>query len=1181
MQRVRLACCILTLLATSAPGDDISLVRVGETWRYYRGTNEPSSSITAWRETAFDDSGWAEGPSGFSTTAYSETVEATYWNQLPPATTSHSFYLRRKFTVADPQAVAWLVLRVDYNDGFVAYLNGHEIVRRGLTNDPVAYDDYAEQHPGGTAEEFDVTSAGLLVAGENVLAIQVHTATTNLPGYDNSIRLVPELLANFQRGPFVANASTNAIQVVWRTPVITDSTVEFGTNQILGAQISDSTLTTNHVLTLTGLLAGTEYFYRIRSTWEGGTAVSPIFSFHTFKPSGGFTFLVTGDSEDGSVRKYQLVRLIEKSKADLVLHCGDHMYDSFRLGSEDYRTLSVYGQKMRSVPFYFSLGNHDIHPTYFDQPFLQTFCLPTNTVTGTSHFYSFDHGDGHFAVLFLPWLTDVPELRPYQLTNGSPQYCWLTNDLATSTKPWKFLFMHIPFANSGHHSLDDDNNNGIPDRVELQQMLLPIAQRYGVQIVFSGHEHDYERSNPMGGVYHVVIGGGGSLQPNDYFRRDQASSQFYLTNGLVKVAVHGDSLLLQAIGTNGAVFDSMTIQRRPPSSQIYSASWHTPSVPAMPADDGHGNINGQTFDFIGTPVPALSGKFSNLGRVYVNNDATNLFIGFKQAMIYSNQNIFLFVESPRQMGVTNLVGLGNSTPGTPEGVEGLDLLQNLWFTNFTPTVACLLGDEYADGQDRFFARPGLDLQLGQGVFRLDSGFSDVTGIRLQQFNRSPQVLEPPRQLLCPEQNANFIEVAIPFSQLGGLRPGDTIKIGAVVGMGGYDTNAQTRDLDTGYLGSLMVGAGQSNVVLGGVSVRLAPAILTVRADDQARAYGTSNSQLTVTYTGFMDGDSPQVLGGSPALSTLADLTSAVGTYPIKVGPGSLTSDSYSFNFVNGTLAVTPRVITVAAENQTRPYGATNGPLTLDYSGFGDGHVTNILSGSVGLSTPAQTNSPVGEYPIIVSQDTLAGSNTNYAFVFVPGTLAITPAATATALASSYDPGTSGPRQHFTATVSPVAPATATPTGIVRFLTNGALMATSSLLDGQASISADLLSPSAAVVQAQYGGDGNFLPSTDTLQLVLGSLDAPPCSSGAPLLSIGQAAGQSLSILLLGTTNAQYYLLTSTNLATPIADWTILTDSTNVAINGVWTYTTTNGTPDDLVPPGGIRFFRVRAANPCP
>jgi hypothetical protein len=1085
---------------TQALGDEISLVRVGEPWRYYRGTNEPSSPVTAWRQLDFEDSSWQEGESAFSTTAYSDTAEATLWNQLPPSPLSRSFYLRRKFTVADPQAVKWLVLRLDYTHGFVAYLNGQEILRRGLTNDPVPYDDYADYHFSGTAEEFDVSPfSGLLLAGENLLAIQVHTAVTNPPGYGSSMRLVPELLANFQRGPFVANASTNSMQVIWHTPVAADSAVDFGTNQSLAAEIADSVLTTNHVLTLTGLLAGTEYFYRIRSATGEVAAVSPVFSFHTFKPSGDFTFLVMADSEDGSVKKYRLSRLMEQNQADLVFHCGDLMYNYFRLGSEDYRTLSVYGRQMRAVPFYFSMGDHDINPTSLDQPFLQTFYLPTNPVTGTEHFYSFDQGDAHFAVLFLPTLEDFRGLEPYQLTNGSPQYCWLTNDLAASTKPWKFLFMHIPFANSGYHSDDDDNNNGILDRLEVQAWLLPVAQRYGVQIVFSGHEHDYERSNPMGGVYHIVVGGGGSFQPNYYFPdgRDPANSQFYLTPGFVRVAVQGDSLLLQAIGTNGAVFDSMTIQRSPPPPQLYSASWHTPRVESTPADDGHGNINGQTFDFIGTPIPTLAGDFSNLGRVYVNNDATNLFIGFEQVMIYSNQDIFLFIESPRQGGVTKLAGLGDGQVDTTERVDGLDFLKNLSFTNFAPSVACLLGDEYADGQDRQSVRPGLDLKVGQGVFRLDTGFSDVSGMRLQQFNRSPQVLEPANQLKFPERNANFIEVAIPFDQLGGLRPGDTIKLAAVVGLGIYDTNAQTRELDTSFLGSSMVGAGQSNVVLGAVSVRLAPAVLTVRADDQARGYGDSNAPLTVTYSGFINGDSADVLSGSPVLSTLAETNTPIGAYPIELSQGSLSNACYTFDFINGTLTILP-------------------------------------------------------------------------------------ANTTTVLVSSQNPSTNGNNASLTATVSPVALTAATPTGSVTFRTNGLVLATVGLSGGQGSIGTALLPTGTIVVQGEYAGDGNFLGSTGILQQVVEPVQAAPCSSTNYVLSMVQSADNVLTIRLLGTTNAQYYLLTATNLAIPMTNWTVLTDSTNTATNGVWYYTLTPaGMPADNPSQDAMRFFRARAVNPCP
>ncbi len=806
------------LVIPSSKADEISLVRIGDAWRYVRGTNEPSSPVTAWRELAFDDSAWSEGLSGFSTIYLQSGLEATFWSRTPDA---HSFYVRRRFTVADAQAVKWLLLRVDYDDGFVAYLNGQEIARRGLTNDPVTYSDWADYHPGGAAEDIDVSNfTNLLTSGANLLAIQIHTSPTNSPGLPDSLRLVPELLANFTRGPFLQNVSTTRVEIIWRTLVASDGVVEFGTNQSLGMQVADTNLSTEHVIEITNLSPGTRYFYQLRSTAANVPAASPVFSFHTFKKTGDFSFLVLGDSGTGSVSQYELARLMNQSDPDLVLHCGDIVYDAFLFGREDYRCFSVYGPQMRSVPYYFSMGNHEFEEGANGVPYLSTFHLPTNSVTGTEHFYSFDQADAHFISLFVPTLEPSAALAGLEFTNGSPQYSWLTNDLATTTKPWKFIVLHVPFANSGNHRFEDANGNNIYDRLDLQAILLPVASKYGVQLIFSGNDHDYERSNPMNGVQQIVTGGGGGYLRAE-FSRDAACSQFYLRNHFTKVSVQGDTLSLEAIGTNGVAFDHMSLQRAPSPAQLYHATWRTPLVESSPSDDGHGNLNGQTFDFIGTSIPTQPGEFSNLGRIFVNNDATNLFVGFDQCMIYSNNNIFLFIESPHLPGVTNLVGLGNGLVDTNEAVDGLDFLENLFFTNFNPSVACLLGDEYADGQFRNFTRSNLDLNIGQGVFRLDAQFTDAPGTRLQQFNRSPQILEPVFQLRFPEQNANFIKVALPFDQLGGLRPGDIIKLAAVVGGSNFDTNQQTRQLDTSCLGSFLNGSGQSNFLLGAVSVCLA------------------------------------------------------------------------------------------------------------------------------------------------------------------------------------------------------------------------------------------------------------------------------------------------------------------------------------------------------------------------
>ena len=146
------------------------------------------------------------------------------------------------------------------------------------------------------------------------------------------------------------------------------------------------------------------------------------------------------------------------------------------------------------------------------------FVLPTNDVppvlhplagTGPEHYYSFDHGDAHFAGLYAPLY-----FRGVELTPETAQYQWLEADLARSTKPWKFLFLHLPLMSSGPHADDDYNLNGLRDSQELADVLLPLARQHGVQMIFSGHDHAYERLHPVQGVHCVVTaGGGGSLYP--------------------------------------------------------------------------------------------------------------------------------------------------------------------------------------------------------------------------------------------------------------------------------------------------------------------------------------------------------------------------------------------------------------------------------------------------------------------------------------------------------------------------------------------------------------------------------------------------------------------------------------------------------------------------------------------
>jgi hypothetical protein len=168
------------------------------------------------------------------------------------------------------------------------------------------------------------------------------------------------------------------------------------------------------------------------------------------------------------------------------------------------------------------------------------------------------------------------------------------------------------------------------------------------------------------------------------------------------------------------------------------------------------------------------------------------------------------------------------------------------------------------------------------------------------------------------------------------------------------------------------------------------AVLTVWANDAVRGYGAVNPVFSAIYLGFVNGDTTNVLGGAPGLTTVATTASPVAFYTITAAQGTLSATNYSFNFfINGTMTVTQAVLTVTANNKSRAYGKVNPALTVNYSGFMNGDTAGVLSGSPSLTTSATTNSPAGNYDISTGLGTLSAAN--YSFNLVDGTLTLTQA----------------------------------------------------------------------------------------------------------------------------------------------------------------------------------------------
>ncbi len=820
--------------------DDQWLIRIGETWQYYKGANEPSTPIGAWRAPEFDDGRWEESISGFGTATYN-TEPGYLWDY---GFNYRTLYFRRTFHVTDPASLAELTLRLDYDDAFVAYLNGQEVLRRGVDgslNEAIPFNTYSTNyHPRGSTEEMNLSAAlPLLRPGDNLLAVQLLGWATN----DYTVAFVPELIGNFTRGPIVQNTTSNSTQIIFKTLSAVPGFIELRLSPGNVQRISlpgspTNNLVTNHVATLTNLLPDTLYEYRVGASFPGKEALSDWHSFRTFKPSGSFTFAVAADTGWGSLSQFQIADQMRAAQPDLVMLVGDVAYPYYSHYVEDFRCFSVYKDHMATTPYFLVLGNHEGYGGV--TPAVESFYLPTNNFTGTEHYYSFDHGDVHFVAVW----ADIQAGADY--SPGSTQYKWIEQDLANTTKPWKFMFFHHVWRSSSAHGWDDYDYNSVPDWMQMEQGPIALARQYGVQVVFNGHDHAYERFTPSGGLMSFVTGGGGAY-PYGLSRLHPDSVHFYFKRSeFMKVTVDGDEALLQAIGIDGKPFDQVHLHRSLPERKTLPATWNSPRIEPFAPTDGDGNVPGQIFDFRGDPIGGKVGKNSSSGRLFVNNDNHNLYLGIDEAMLHTGDELFLFIQGTVDNGITNMTNFAFALGPT----NSLQTLGTLLFTNFSPTIGVVLGDEFGDGGLVTFTRAGSSNNTGQGAFYLTNGFPPVVGQRLTQFNFSPQ-----NETILYEQNSDFIKLALPYASLG-LQPGDRLKIGAIVALRDADTNSPPapRMLDSGIGYSVLTEGGLT--YLEPVEVQLEPdrdADDDGLRDDEELARGTDPLNPDTDGDGMPDG----------------------------------------------------------------------------------------------------------------------------------------------------------------------------------------------------------------------------------------------------------------------------------------------------------------------------------------
>ena len=331
------------------------------------------------------------------------------------------------------------------------------------------------------------------------------------------------------RGPYLNMNTHNSIVVRWRSSQSVVGRVRYGTTSTNLDQFTDEATTqTNHEVKLTGLTPYTRYYYSVGSASDSltpeaadttsvkvGNTGSPSYTFptptaadYTFRTSptpGTATntrIWVVGDCGRGSATqaggRNAYYNWMGSRLPDLNLQLGDNAYNSGTDTEYQSGYYLMYPTIFRKMPQWSCLGNHDANngtttaTTNF--PYFDMFTFPTagecgGVSSGTEHYYSFDYGNIHF--ICLDSQTTLANNSP-----TAPQTVWLQNDLASTTATWIIAFFHHPPYSKGSHNSDSE-----AQMMTMRQVYNPILEAGGVDLVLTGHSHNYERSVLLDGHY--------------------------------------------------------------------------------------------------------------------------------------------------------------------------------------------------------------------------------------------------------------------------------------------------------------------------------------------------------------------------------------------------------------------------------------------------------------------------------------------------------------------------------------------------------------------------------------------------------------------------------------------------------------------------------------------------------
>jgi 3',5'-cyclic AMP phosphodiesterase CpdA len=247
-------------------------------------------------------------------------------------------------------------------------------------------------------------------------------------------------------------------------------------------------------------------------------------------PPPAFHLAVVGDGGDGGHRidatGAAAARIAEDQPYDVLLLLGDNVYPYGDPAKLPDTVFGPFGDVLDGgAELLAILGNHDV-------------------MRG--------QGDDQLAALGMPgrhWAREFGDVIIVGLDStdlGDDQIEFLDATLGATDARWKIVAVHHAPYSSGYQG----------SNIDLRERLAPVLVRHGVQLVLSGHDHDYQRSVPIDGVTYIVSGAASDTRRTG---EDDFTAVAYSWHHFVDIGITGDRLVLRAVGQDGSVFDELTL----------------------------------------------------------------------------------------------------------------------------------------------------------------------------------------------------------------------------------------------------------------------------------------------------------------------------------------------------------------------------------------------------------------------------------------------------------------------------------------------------------------------------------------------------------------------------------------------------------------------------------------------